>query len=95
MNPFQSLVSSLAGVPVLRGARCRGRHDLFDPQLAGEIADVAEARHVQAQSICGRCPALAACGSWLDSLPKSRRPAGVVAGRIIPLRTVKQPRKSA
>lgn len=32
---------------------------------------------------CGQCPALAPCGQWLDGLPRSRRPGGVVAGRLI------------
>ena len=80
---FQSLLSSLAGVPVLSGARCRGRHHLFDEAAADEQEHVTAARHAQALRICQSCPALDACTGWVDSLPASKRPPGVIAGRII------------
>lgn len=79
---FDSLLASLAGVPALPGARCRGRHHLFDARLAGEDVDVANARHSQALELCAGCPALSRCEEWVDSLPPSRQPAGIVAGRL-------------
>lgn len=84
---FDALISTLAGVPVLSGARCRGRHALFDPQGGQEADDVAAARHAQALALCRQCPALDACHDWLHSLPPRRRPLGVVAGT---LRTVRE-----
>ncbi len=90
MNSFESLLSALAGVPVLPGARCRGRHALFDPRGEGEPADAAEARHRQALGLCQRCPALPECQRWVESLPPRHRPFGVIAGQ---LRPEPQPRK--
>ncbi|HPY26001.1 MAG TPA: hypothetical protein PLK19_16960 [Mycobacterium sp.] len=81
MTAIGSLFAAI-GTPALPGARCRGRHHLFDDAAQGEPADTVEARHRQAIRLCQRCPALEPCQTWLDSLPPSRRPAGVVAGRI-------------
>ena len=88
MNPteFQSLLSSMAGVPVLPGARCRGRHHLFDPATADEPEPVTEARHQKAVKICQSCPALEICAAWVNTLPASKRPPGVIAGRKISAR---------
>lgn len=91
MNPFEQLVSSsLAGIPLLRGARCRGRHTLFDPQARTESDDVAAARHRQAIGLCvgithadPGCPALEACRTWVQSLPAAQQPTGVVAGKLL------------
>jgi len=88
MNSFEELLSTMAGVPVLAGARCRGRHAIFDPQHHGEPDDVAAQRHAQALTLCESCPALTACESWINSLPPRRRPLGIVAGRLR-----KQPRR--
>jgi len=82
MNPFEELLSTMAKVPVLRGARCRGRHELFDPPGCDEPAAVAQARTEQALRICQSCPALQSCSQWFDSLPPKDRPHGVVAARI-------------
>lgn len=79
---FDQLLSALAGVPVLRGARCRGRHTLFDPRHDDEPAEVADARHLQALALCQQCPAIAECEQWLDALPKKQRPFGVIAGQL-------------
>ena len=79
---FDGLLASLAGIPALPGARCRGRPHLFDAKRAGEDADVASARHAQALALCAGCPALTRCEEWIDSLPPSRQPAGIVAGRL-------------
>jgi len=72
----------MARVPILRGARCRGRHDLFDPKGCDEPDDVAQARTEQALRICDSCPALQPCSQWFESLPLKNRPQGVVANRI-------------
>lgn len=77
------LLDALAAAPALQGARCRGRHGMFDPPTADEDTAATEARHRQALALCGRCPALARCGEWLDALPPRDRPPGVVAGRVI------------
>lgn len=82
MNPFEQLISSLAGVPVLRGARCRGRHQLFDPQDDDEPDEVADARHLQALGLCEACPAIVDCEAWFESLPPRKRPFGVIAGQL-------------
>lgn len=84
---FDALLSTVAGVPVLRGARCRGRHRLFDPPEEREPADSVAARHRQAVALCEQCPALTPCREWLDGLPLRRRPFGVVAARVRTPRT--------
>ncbi|MDQ1245787.1 MAG: WhiB family transcriptional regulator, redox-sensing transcriptional regulator [Actinomycetota bacterium] len=73
---------AVLGVPVLPGARCRGRSHLFDEATQGEPATTVAARHRQAVGLCEHCPALAPCSEWYGSLTPSKRPAGVVAGRI-------------
>lgn len=82
MNDFEKLLSALAGVPVLRSARCRGHHATFDPPGDGEAADTAAARHAQALTICSACPALEPCRAWVEGLPNKQKPSGVVAGQI-------------
>lgn len=82
MNPFEELLSAMAKVPILRGSRCRGRHELFDPKSCDEPDDVAQDRHTQALRICQSCPALQPCSAWFESLPPKARPLGVVAARI-------------
>lgn len=79
---FDGLLSALAGVPVLRSARCRGRHSLFDPRNDGEPAEVSDARHRQALALCQACPALGECQRWFASLPPRQRPFGVTAGQL-------------
>lgn len=79
---FTDLLSSLAGSPSLPGARCRGRHHIFDPAALGENPDTVAARHAQALGLCSRCPSLTRCAEWLESLPPKRRPLGVTAGQI-------------
>lgn len=82
MNPLDALLAAIGAAPALPGARCRGRHQLFDSGPPGKHHDTRDARHAQALALCNRCPSLRRCEDWIDSLPKSRRPAGVVAGRI-------------
>jgi WhiB family redox-sensing transcriptional regulator len=77
---LETLLATLAGAPSLPGARCRGRHHMFDAAVR-EDPTVVEQRHAQALDLCARCPWLDRCADWLESLPKRQRPLGVVAGR--------------
>jgi len=70
-----SLFEALQSAPNLSGALCKGRWDLFDETTDPELIE-------RATHICASCPAATACAEWLDSLPKSQRPCGVVAGRL-------------
>lgn len=73
----------LRGVAMLPGAKCRGRHHLFDPAGRHECDEVVAARHDQAIGLCQTCPVLDACRQWIERTPSRHRPAGVVAGQII------------
>lgn len=82
---WDTLLAELA-TPVLPGARCRGRHELFDaaigdsprgPQDERDYAREAAAR------ICRQCPALASCREWFESLPHEQRPLGVTAAVVV------------
>jgi Transcription factor WhiB len=64
-------------VPNLPGAACKGRPSTFD------VADRHDPKIEAAQAICRTCPALRDCRTWLDGLPRSERPSGIVAGRYI------------
>lgn len=71
------LLDALArDIPSLPGAACRGHEAVMDVATGRDRAGVAAA-----QAICATCPAFHDCKDWLDNLPKSRRPGGVVAGR--------------
>ena len=70
------LLADLASdIPDLPGAACRGQQ---------HVMDISDGRHrdaiAAAQAICGGCGVLRECEAWLDSLPKTQRPSGVVAG---------------
>jgi hypothetical protein len=82
VSTLDTLCAALIGAPALRGARCRGRHHLFDSASPGEDPDTVAARHTQALGLCSRCPSLARCEEWFDALPERKRPLGVVAGRL-------------
>ena len=69
------------------GAACVGARALFDrtrmpskPSLQDRIAT--ESARAQAVALCESCPALTPCRQWYDSLAKSERPSGVMAGRL-------------
>lgn len=81
-DQLHDLLASLVGAPALPGARCRGRHHLFDERGPDESAETATARHQQALGLCRLCPALASCQQWFGGLPKSQRPPGVIAGAV-------------
>ncbi|MGV0781468.1 WhiB family transcriptional regulator [Mycolicibacterium sp. XJ775] len=65
-------------VPDLPGAACRGHQAVMDVASGRDRAAIAAA-----QQICAACPVLQECEAWLDSIPKARRPSGVVAGRFL------------
>lgn len=82
MSMLDQLLAAIAAAPAMPGARCRGRHHLFDGGPPGESPEVREARHGQALALCARCPALDRCETWFDSLPRRQRPVGVIAGKV-------------
>lgn len=74
------LFGALGMIPALPGARCRGRHHLFDARPPDDPeADNAQAH---ALALCARCPALTRCAEWFDALSPRQRPPGVVAGQV-------------
>ncbi len=77
----RTLLAALLGAPALPGARCRGKPHLFDPAEPGEPADLTAQRHTQALGLCQHCTALPDCTTWFDTLPRHRRPTGIVAGQ--------------
>lgn len=90
-DQLSALLAAVGCAPALPGARCRGRHRLFDEQGKHEAPETAAQRHAQAVGLCTHCPALTACKQWFDSLPTSKRPAGVVAGHSPRPKTVGRP----
>jgi hypothetical protein len=82
MSQLNDLLSSLAGQPTFPGCRCKFRHHLFDEAAPGEDPETVSQRHAQALGLCQHCPALTRCHDWYWSLPPSKRPPGVVAGRV-------------
>ncbi|CPR11949.1 hypothetical protein BN971_03242 [Mycobacterium bohemicum DSM 44277] len=77
------LFDALGVIPALPGARCRGRHHLFDGPAPGEDEQAVRDRHAQALGLCVGCPAAARCREWFDTLPPRKRPAGVIAGTVV------------
>lgn len=73
----------IRSAPDLRGALCAGsdRWD-YDLDQAGETPTERTERLERAVAICRRCPVLAQCRSWVETLPPSKRPTGVVGGRL-------------
>jgi hypothetical protein len=82
MSQLDALLDAIGATPALPGARCRGRHHLFDAAGSGEDPATVTARHNQALGLCEHCPARDRCETWFDGLKPSNRPPGVVAGRI-------------
>lgn len=91
----QSLFDAVGLAPSLPGAKCRGRHHLFDPPETDTNAEDALYAEQAALKICSWCPALARCADWYESLPKSKRPPGVVAGTVNRTAPRGRPRRSA
>lgn len=94
MSTPESLFAALLGAPALPGAKCRGRSHLFDEAGADEDASTTEFRHQHAVTLCRSCAALASCQVWFDNLPRSKRPPGVVAGRVHGSSRAGRPRKA-
>lgn len=82
MSAISEVLDTIGLVPALPGARCRGRHQLFDPPDRNEDPSAVKYRHDQALALCGSCPAFASCRAWLDQLPDAQRPDGVIAGIV-------------
>jgi hypothetical protein len=89
-----NLFDHLGLIVALPGARCRGHWSLFDEARPDEAPETVDQRHAQALSLCRECPALASCQQWFDSLKPSKRPPGVIAGRIHQPRPACRPRKA-
>jgi WhiB family redox-sensing transcriptional regulator len=89
MPNWQTMSTLLAGIPDLHGARCKGRADLYDatigvsPVDGRPTRDELEKARATALHLCVTCPALDPCRVWLDGQRPTRRPRGVVAGRVV------------
>lgn len=81
-DTLDALLHAVGAAPALPGARCRGRHHLFDDAHPNEDPETVAQRRQQALALCRGCPALASCSAWVDGLPPRQRPPGVVAGRL-------------
>lgn len=82
MTTWEEIAGALATAPALPGARCRGRHHLFDEAHPDEPEEVTQARHAQALGLCSRCPSLEPCRAYFDRLKPRQRPGGVIAGQV-------------
>lgn len=80
---LDGMAGALLGAPALPGARCRGRHHLFDEAASGEDVGTVRRRHAQALQLCRGCPSLDPCRRWIEKLTPAKRPSGVVAGKVI------------
>lgn len=81
--PWVELLSAvLRRAPRLPKALCRRQPNLFDADDPDPIERENQQR--EAMRLCNACPQLEECRAWVDSLPKSSRPHGVVAGRVWP-----------
>jgi hypothetical protein len=94
MSTLQPLLDAIGAAPVLPGAKCRGRHHLFDPAAPDEASETVDQRHSQAIGLCFRCPSLNRCADWWSGLPKRKRPPGVVAGQVHQPKSAGRPRKA-
>jgi hypothetical protein len=58
------------------------RLGLLDTLVSWTAGKGKTCRHSPNPRLCQHCPALPRCESWMDSLPRRKRPLGVVAGRL-------------
>ena len=79
---LDDLADAVANIPPLPDARCRGMWAAFDPARDGESDEQSEQRHQLAIRICHRCPELGPCTQWIDTLPRTKHPGGVVAAKL-------------
>jgi hypothetical protein len=83
MSSSSDLVAELlVGTPHMPDAVCAGHAELFDPPEPSTGHTDTHERIRFALKLCRRCPELAACRNWLNSLPPNRRPSGIVAGLL-------------
>lgn len=94
-DTLHSLLAAISAAPALPGAACVGMSAAFDPAEHGEPVTDTEYRHQTALHLCRTCPALASCTEWFTSLPRARRPNGVVAGQINQPRRPGRPHQKA
>jgi hypothetical protein len=85
MNP-STIFDILGQAPNLAGALCKGRADIFElppttaPDYTREVA--------VAVKVCHRCPVLPKCERYLERMPSTDRPVGMVfAARVVPKHT--------
>lgn len=73
----------LIGSADLRGAACRGRGPLFDPDVGHRALgyDSDEERETAVAATCISCPARGACWAWASGL-NSQRVAGPTAASV-------------
>lgn len=77
-QPWIALIAAVVrDAPPLRDALCSTR----DPRMFDGLTERDRERAI---AVCRRCPVLADCRDWYSSLPRSRLPRGVVAGRFRP-----------
>jgi hypothetical protein len=75
MSTLDDLYADLAEIPPLRGARCKGRSEIWDEHDDPELVEYA-------LNQCRSCKAHAACESYFLGLRPSQRPHGVIAGQV-------------
>lgn len=85
-NTPADLLAAIGVAPSFPGAKCRGRHHLFDEAAKDEPPEIVAQRHTQALRLCRQCTALAGCQRWFDGLPLRDQPRGVIAAQIHPAR---------
>ncbi|BBY91307.1 hypothetical protein MGALJ_09760 [Mycobacterium gallinarum] len=89
MSDWNTIGALLAGVPDLPGARCAGRWDLYERTVREYRVDgrltrqELETARTTALRLCETCPVLQPCREYLQGLPISHRPPGVIAGQVI------------
>jgi hypothetical protein len=81
-GPIALLEVILRGTPSLPKALCRKQYRLFDADDPDQIERENQQR--EALRLCSRCPELQKCRDYVDTLPTSQRPHGVVAGVLLP-----------
>jgi hypothetical protein len=73
------LLDVVTAMPDMPNAGCRDEWSTFDAAPYDKNAQLA------ALNICARCPHLAPCRQWVDTLnPADLQPHAVVAGQIVP-----------
>jgi hypothetical protein len=81
VTDWQSLAEWATAAPLLSGAACKGRPELFDWHPLTDShrgADIETALALRAS-----CPVLSECRQWVASLEWWQRPTGVVAGVLV------------